>query len=186
MPKGNLSGAHARLIQRKAQPFHILDCPDRSKAQDRRIVMSGKLVSAVGAAWLLLSMGAPAGAANFEVHMLNKGEAGMMVFEPAALKVMPGDTVTFIPTDKSHNAETVKGLAPAGAVPFKGKINETVKVSFDMPGIYVVKCAPHFAMGMVAAVLVGDNPANLAEVKAATLPKKARERIEADLSALGL
>ncbi len=38
-----------------------------------------------------------------------------MVFEPSLIKVAKGDTVTFIPTDKSHNAETVKDLLPAGA-----------------------------------------------------------------------
>jgi len=32
-----------------------------------------------------------------------------MVFEPALLKNAPGDTVTFVPTDKSHNAESIKG-----------------------------------------------------------------------------
>jgi len=45
----------------------------------------------------------PVLAADFEVHMLNKGVAGSMVFEPAFVQVQPGDTVTFIPTDKGHN-----------------------------------------------------------------------------------
>ncbi len=145
--------------------------------------MTGKWVPALGA---LLMMPVGAQAADFEVHMLNKGAAGVMVFEPAALKVAPGDTVTFVPTDKSHNAETVKDLIPSGATPFKGKMNEAITVTFDTPGIYVVKCMPHFAMGMAAAVVVGDQPSNLAAVKDAKLPKKARERIDADLTALGL
>jgi hypothetical protein len=41
-------------------------------------------------------------------------------------------------------------------------------------------------MGMAAVVIVDDNPANLADVKAAKLPKKARERVDAQLQALGL
>ncbi len=142
-------------------------------------------------AWLLPAI-AVAGlatnalAADFEVHMLNKGASGAMVFEPSALKVAVGDTVTFVPTDKSHNAETVSGLIPDGATPFKGKMNEAVKVTFDVSGAYVVKCAPHVGMGMIGLVVVGDNPANLEAVKTAKVPKKARERLDGDITAVGL
>ena len=70
-------------------------------------------IAAAAAVLTMLAM--PAMAANFEVHMLNKGEAGAMVFEPALTKVAVGDTVTFVPTDKSHDAESIKGLIPADA-----------------------------------------------------------------------
>lgn len=116
--------------------------------------------------------------------MLNKGKDGAMVFEPGLTKVAPGDSVTFVPTDKSHNAESIKDLIPDGAKPFKGKMNETIKVTFDMPGAYAVKCMPHVGMGMVALIVVGDAPANLDAVKTAKLPKKARERMDADIAAL--
>ena len=125
-------------------------------------------------------------AADFEVHMLNKGKDGAMVFEPSLTKVAKGDTVTFIPTDKSHNAETFKDLIPDGAEPFKGKMNETVKVTFDVPGAYAVKCMPHAGMGMVALVVVGDAPANIDAIKTAKMPKKARDRMDADIAAAGL
>lgn len=45
------------------------------------------------------------------------------------------------------------------------------------PGVYGIKCTPHFAMGMVMLVQVGDAPANLDAAKAAKLPKKAQERM---------
>ncbi|MBB5278861.1 pseudoazurin [Rhizobium rosettiformans] len=139
-----------------------------------------KLRSVTLAAALLLSVPAFSMAADFEVKMLNKGAEGAMVFEPAGLKIAPGDTVTFVATDKSHNAEIIKGMIPDGAAEFKGKMNETIKVTFDVPGLYGVKCAPHVGMGMVAAILVGDAPAaNLDAFNAAKLPKKARERIDA-------
>jgi pseudoazurin len=121
----------------------------------------------------------PAFAANFEVHMLNKGVVGTMVFEPALTRIAPGDTVTFIPTDKGHNAETIAGMLPDGAESFKGKIGQEVVVTFDLPGAYGVKCTPHLGMGMVALVVVGDQPANLDALKAVKLPKKALERFEA-------
>lgn len=123
-------------------------------------------------------------AADYEVHMKNKGEDGVMVFEPALTKAQPGDTVTFLPTDKGHNAETVEGLIPDGAEAFKGKINESIKQTFSVPGVYVIKCSPHWAMGMAAVVIVGETSANLEAVKAAKAPKKARERIDAALAGL--
>lgn len=140
----------------------------------------------VGAAALVLALALPAAAADFEVHMLNKGIEGAMVFEPAFVKVAPGDTVTFIPTDKGHNVETIKDMIPAGAESFKSKMNETYKVTFDKPGAYGVKCTPHVGMGMVGVVVVGDAPDNLEAVKTGKLPKKARERLDAAIAALGL
>ena len=134
----------------------------------------------------ILALALPAAAADFEVHMLNKGAEGAMVFEPPFVKVAPGDTVTFIPTDKGHNVETIKDMIPDGAKAFKSKMNETYKVTFDKPGAYGVKCTPHAGMGMVGLVIVGDAPANLDAVKTAKLPKKARERMDAAIAAAGL
>lgn len=118
-------------------------------------------------------------AAEHEVHMLNKGEAGTMVFEPSLIRVAAGDTVKFIPTDPGHNAETVRGMAPDGAEPFKGSIGKEVDVTFTVPGVYGVKCLPHFAMGMVALVVVDDPAVNLEAVKAVKNPPKAQERFDA-------
>lgn len=146
----------------------------------------GTVKLGAGVALGLALMAAQTLAADFEVHMLNKGADGAMVFEPALTKVAPGDTITFIPTDKSHNVESIKDLIPEGATPFKGKINETVKVTFTVPGAYVVKCMPHFSMGMAGLVVVGDAPANLQAVKDAKLPKKAKERIDAGIAKAGL
>lgn len=154
----------------------------RSRSKD----MNKTILPVVTAAIMAMAFGTAASAADYEIHMLNKGKDGAMVFEPASVKVAKGDTVTFVPTDKSHNAETVDELLPAGGQAFKGKMNETIKVTFTTSGAYVIKCAPHFGMGMAAVVIVDDNPANLADVKAAKLPKKARERVDAQLQALGL
>jgi hypothetical protein len=45
---------------------------------------------------------------------------------------------------------------------------------------------PHVGMGMVALVVVGDAPANIDAIKTAKLPKKARERLNAEIAAAGL
>jgi pseudoazurin len=137
--------------------------------------MRFKTLLAAAAMTLLIT---PAFAANFEVHMLNKGDTGTMVFEPALTRVAVGDTVTFIPVDKGHNAETVPGMLPEGAEPFKGRISTEIAVTFAVPGAYGVKCTPHFGLGMVALVVVGE-PTNLADVQAVTVPKKAADRFAA-------
>ncbi len=138
-------------------------------------------IAAVAAA--LLIGATPAIAANFEVHMLNKGADGTMVFEPALIEIAPGDTVTFLATDKGHNAESIKEMMPAGAEPFKGAMGKEVSVTFTEEGVYGIKCAPHLGMGMVAAVVVGA-PTNLEAAKAVTLPGKARDRMAAALDAI--
>lgn len=120
----------------------------------------------------------PAFAEEFEVQMLNRGPDGeMMVFEPAYLQVEPGDTVTFVPTDPTHNAESILGMIPEGAEAFKGKINEEISVTFEQEGLYGYKCAPHFGLGMVGLIEVGDSEANAAEAQGVTMPPAAQERM---------
>ncbi|ABS62631.1 pseudoazurin [Parvibaculum lavamentivorans DS-1] len=132
-------------------------------------------VLALAAALLGLASGAtPVFAAEHEVRMLNRGEAGAMVFEPAWLEVAPGDTVTFVPTDRSHNAESIAAMLPSGAAPFKGKMNEAVTVTFSEEGVYGYKCLPHYAMGMVGIVVVGDAAVNLDAAAEVKHPGKAR------------
>lgn len=126
-----------------------------------------------------LVIAASAQAADHEVQMLNKGDKGAMVFQPDFIKAAPGDTVTFLPTDKSHDAESIKGMLPEGTKPFKGKISQPVTVTVNAEGVYGVKCTPHYGMGMVALIVVGK-PVNLEEAKAVKHPGKAK-KVFADL-----
>jgi len=126
------------------------------------------------AAFAVLMSASMALAAEVEVKMLNKGAEGLMVFEPALVKIEPGDTVKFVASDKSHNAESIKSMLPEGAAPFAGKMNEDVVVTFDKAGVYGVKCMPHYAMGMVALIVVGK-PDNLDAAKAAPQSGKAKQ-----------
>lgn len=121
-----------------------------------------------------IAMSAPATAAEHVVKMLNRGSAGMMVFEPAQINAKVGDTVRFVPTDLSHNAESIAGMIPAGATPFKGAMNKEVVVTVTKPGVYGVKCAPHYGMGMVALITAGK-PTNLAQAAAVSHPGKAKQ-----------
>ncbi|MCW1754138.1 MULTISPECIES: pseudoazurin [Rhizobium] len=138
--------------------------------------------SLIAATAVLLTSAAPLTAADHQVQMLNKGTDGAMVFEPGFLKIAPGDTVTFVPIDKSHNVETFKGLIPDGVSEFKSRPGEQYQAKFDVPGAYVLKCTPHVGMGMVALIQVGDNPANIEAIKMAKVPNMVRKRLDADLA----
>lgn len=113
-------------------------------------------------------------AAEVEVKMLNKGSEGVMVFEPALVRVEPGDTVRFVAADKGHNVESIETMLPDGAAPFTGKINEEVTVRFEKAGVYGYRCKPHYGMGMVGLVVVGA-PSNQDQAKAVTHPGKAKQ-----------
>ena len=54
------------------------------------------------------------------------------------------------------NAATIDDMIPEGATPFKGKIDEELEITFDKPGFYGIKCIPHYAMGMIMLIKVGD------------------------------
>lgn len=137
----------------------------------------------VTVALTILAAGA-AQAAEHTIKMMNKGESGNMVFEPAAVAAFPGDTIRFIPTDKSHNVEGIKGMLPEGVKPFKSKVNEEYVLTVAEPGYYGLKCSPHFSMGMVALIRVGDTPSNLEAAEAVKLPAKAAERMKAAFETL--
>ncbi|HET7816769.1 MAG TPA: pseudoazurin [Sphingomicrobium sp.] len=131
-------------------------------------------------------MASPAAAKDHVVKMLNKGQAGSMVFEPALIKVAPGDTVTFVATDKTHNAESIAGMLPAGAAPFKGRMNQNVSVKFTRPGVYGYKCLPHYGLGMVGAVVVGNASSNLEAARKVSHPGKAKQAFAKLLASSGL
>jgi len=136
--------------------------------------MFPKLIAASLAALLL----APAAyAENFDVKMLNKGAEGAMVFEPAFVKAAVGDTVTFISTDKGHNAEGIDGMLPEGVEEFKSAMGKDYVLTLTDEGLYGVKCTPHYTMGMVALIQAGA-PVNLDEVMEVKLKGKAKNRFE--------
>lgn len=133
-------------------------------------------IIACGLAGLLLIP--PAWAEDHQVQMLNKDAEGRaMQFDPAFLKIAPGDTVTFVATSKGHNSESVLTLTPEGAEPWKGKINEEITVTFDAEGSFVYKCQPHLGLGMVGLIQVGDTPVSLDQVEVDKLPRRAADRL---------
>lgn len=128
-----------------------------------------------GAAFALAGQAA---AAEHVVQMLNAGAGGTMVFEPAVVKAKPGDTIRYVPTNPGHNAELIVGMLPAGVTPQKGAMGKEFVLKVTAPGVYGVKCMPHYSSGMVSVVQVGAAAPNLDAVKAAAdrAPNFAKKR----------
>lgn len=132
---------------------------------------------AAGAA--LLGITAFTGQAAAEDHVVKlrnaDGKGEYMLFEPDFLKVSTGDTITFVPVDKGHNAEMIPEVWPEGAEKFKGDFNEESWLTVEKPGVYGIKCLPHYTMGMVM-MIVADEPTNLEQAKSFKAPGGAAKR----------
>ena len=138
-----------------------------------RFVKSGALAALVLAAASSLAV-----AAEHEMKIKNtNGKGKFMVFEPDFLKVAPGDTVKFVLVDKNHNAESITEVWPEGVEPFKGEMNQDTEFVAEKPGIYGVKCHPHYTMGMVAIIVAGE-PTNKDQFTAFKAPGGAKKRWE--------
>jgi pseudoazurin len=137
--------------------------------QRRLFLASTMLIPVMG----LLARTRGARAAEHEVQMLNKGPDGQRNwFEPAVLRVEPGDTIKFVPVDKGHNSASV--VIPEGAESWNGKMNQEIAVTLAVPGLYSYKCLPHFGLGMVGLIVVGDPSVNFDAVAAGRYPGKAK------------
>ena len=143
--------------------------------------MFKKIVSSFA---ITLALSGAAAAEEFEVHMLNRGDAGTMIFEPSFLRVAAGDTVKFIATDRGHNAESIEGMIPEGAEAFEGRVNEEIDVTFDVEGLYGVRCKPHYAMGMVMTIAVGEIDTAPEGFLEGRIPRSAMGRFEEQVSNL--
>jgi pseudoazurin len=122
----------------------------------------------------------------YQVRMLNKGANGeKMVFEPILLRIKPGDKVAFIPVDKGHMSQSISGGLPTGAKEFASKVNEKYTQTFNTPGVHAIKCKPHFSMGMVAMIVVGENPENISQMENVKIKgNKGKKRWDAMLTEL--
>src|SRR6266853_908068 len=113
---------------------------------------------------------------EFDVKSLNRSSTGVFVFSPDFVRIKPGDAINFVAADKGHEIHSVPGMIPDGARPFDAKMSQDIKVTFTLPGVYVIACKPHAAMGMVGVIVVGD-PINIDKIDPSPLPDKARTKL---------
>lgn len=141
--------------------------------------MTRTIKQALGAAAIAIAaaaFAAPSFAADVTVKELNKGADGFFAFAPDFVVVKPGDTVNFVAADKGHDVQSIEGMIPAGAQPFKTAISEDGKVTLTTPGVYVYECQPHLGLGMVGVIVVGS-PGNLGQIDTSKLPPMAQKRL---------
>lgn len=154
----------------------------------RSFVISASALAGGGAGALAAECVPPAAeGGRHSVLMLNVdcGDAqSVNVFEPAILRVGVGDSVTFLATDSGHNSASKRGMIPEGAEPWNGAIDEELTITFTVPGIYGYLCLPHYEMGMVGLIVVGDDLSNLAAARKLRHPGEARGAFRALLAEL--
>jgi len=115
-----------------------------------KVISGGLLVAA------LLMPAAQAG----ETHTVT---ARSTSYDPAVLQIEPGDKVRW-DNMSGHFNKFEESLIPEGAEPWTSDMGKDVSRTFDTEGVYVYQCPPHFAMGMVGAIVVGE-PHNMDEVE---------------------
>ena len=70
-----------------------------------------------------------------------------------------------------------RGCCLKGLKKFKSKLGADYDLQVDAEGVYGIKCTPHYALGMVALVQVGE-AVNLEEASAVKQKGKAKKRFE--------
>jgi len=112
------------------------------------------------AGFLSLLMLGLSNAALAEQHIVS---AKATAFDPVAIKIAPGDSVSW-KNMSGHNVHFEEGNIPAAAETYQSPLGNDVSRTFDEVGVYLYKCDPHFAMGMVGAIIVGE-PVNMEAVE---------------------
>jgi halocyanin-like protein len=94
-----------------------------------------------------------------EVIVGADGNGGTFAFEPAAMRIDPGTTVTFSWVSNTHNViveEQPSGAGWAGHEPIENE-GFSFEHTFETEGIYKYYCQPHLSLGMKGAVVVGGS-----------------------------
>ncbi len=116
------------------------------------------------------------------IMMLNAAcsdDQNINVFEPPILHAATGDVVTFIPTDTGHNTAARRGMIPEGVEPWNGGVDEVVTLEMSVPGVYGYVCTPHYEVGMVGLIIVGNDLSNLDAARSVRQRDRARAAFRA-------
>jgi len=75
-------------------------------------------------------------------------------FDPLFVFIEPGDTVNWVGM-AGHNVESIDAMVPEGLEKFNTTLGEDVSFTFDIPGIVMYKCTPHWGARMGGGIVVG-------------------------------
>ncbi|HZR97217.1 MAG TPA: plastocyanin/azurin family copper-binding protein [Chloroflexota bacterium] len=76
-------------------------------------------------------------------------------FEPAAITVPVGTTVSWADVSGTHTTTSYDGLWDSER---RLQVGETFSYTFDQPGVYRYYCRPHENSGMIGTVVVTGGP----------------------------
>ena len=145
---------------------------------------AGRLAGLLCAGLMMAAAARVAFADEIRIKMLDKSDSGALAFEPGFVKVNPGDTIVFEPTQRGGHS-SVSLLVPPGAQAWSGAPDKEVRVRLDTEGVYLYECAAHKMMGMAGVIVVGK-PVNLDEAKRVAKAESAKfllnkDRLEMEL-----
>ena len=104
-------------------------------------------------------------------------------FSEDILYINVGDTVKWTQKGKHHNVEMKAG--PMGyALPQKSKLGDEVKLTFQIPGVYLYVCTPHISKGMVALIIVGKDTQNKGDVAKTKLQGQGSSKLKSLIGAI--
>jgi halocyanin-like protein len=89
------------------------------------------------------------------------GNGGTFAYEPPALRISPGTTVTFDWVSDTHNVlveSQPEGAGWEGHDPIEDT-GFSFSHTFEAEGVYTYYCDPHLSLGMKGAIVVGPAPA---------------------------
>lgn len=137
----------------------------------------------IGIALALSGVTLSARAETFTIRMITEDATidgdTTMVFDPPLFQVAVGDTVVFEPTQASHNTASKRGMLPEGVESWNSSIDETFEITFTQDGTYGYICMPHYSVGMVGLILVGDYTVNLDEARSVRQRGQAKKAFRA-------
>lgn len=81
-----------------------------------------------------------------------EGNNGSNAFEPAAVEITPGTTVSWKWVDGYHNVVARTGRFSSG----EPEQNAAFEHTFETPGTVLYYCEPHESIGMKGAVIASD------------------------------
>lgn len=115
-------------------------------------------------------------AAPLSTRLLAKGATVNAVgvkFDPAYVYIEAGETVSWA-NMAGHNVELIQELAPDDAEYFNTTLGEDVNITFDVPGVYLYKCTPHWGARMGGGIVVGspEDPKAILDGYMATVEKE--------------
>lgn len=76
-------------------------------------------------------------------------------FEPPFVYIEQGQAVSWV-NMAGHNVELIEAMMPEGAEYFISTLGDDISHTFDVPGIYMYKCTPHWGARMGGGIVVGS------------------------------